>query len=206
MYLKSIEGTVLFEGRFHSIKQGLEMAVADKVDLKGVNLRRANLKNALLDGAKLEKACLWGACLTNADMSNCALSGADFRAANMKDACLAEADCSKVDFSGAYFSRTIIRHADLSGTRYSCPSIFTLDLNEANSLKRSVYSHRGEVDCDISRAPVIVRGLEKPLVFMDDKILIGTQLRNIDQKEMIYNFILAQTSLAKMMPKQSDSR
>jgi uncharacterized protein YjbI with pentapeptide repeats len=191
MYLKSINEEILFEGRFHSIKQGLEMAVADKVDLKGVNLRKANLKNALLDDAKLDGACLWGARLDKADMTGCDLTGADLRTAHLRDTCLAEARCVNADFRGAYFSRAILRGADLSHTRYSCPSFLMLDLTEIASLKKAIYSHRGEVDCDLSKAPITICGLEKPLVFVDDKVLIGTELKDIDLKEMIYNFIHA---------------
>ncbi len=204
MYLKSLSGKILFEGRFHSVRQGVEMAIAEGVNLSGANLRKANLLNAMMDGANLKGACFWGANLTGADMAGCDLSQADFRTASLAGVCLAQADATKADFSGAYFSRTIIREADLTQTRFSCPSLFTLDLNEAGSLKNAIYCHRGEVDCDLSMMPIVIRGLEKPLVFMGDKVLIGTELNQSPIKEMIFNFLKAQTSPEKIPLKQSD--
>jgi uncharacterized protein YjbI with pentapeptide repeats len=186
MYLKSVSGKILFEGRFTNVCKGVEMAVADNCNLEGINLRQVNLSGGDLDGANMPGACLWGANLNGTDLSGANLKAADIRTANLPDSCLAESDCSGADFSGAYFSRTIVRDADLSNTRFSCPSLFTLDLAEARTLAGAVYCHRGEVDCDLSHAPLIIRGLSRPLVFMDDAVLVGQECRKMALRQVIY--------------------
>lgn len=173
MYLKSVKGKILYRGNFTSLKKGLEMAVEDNVDLSDIDLRHANLANAQIDGAQMHGACLWGANLNEANMSEGVFTEVDFRTANCLGTCLADSNCTGADFSGAYFSRTICRDANLSNTRFSCPSLFSLNLVEVKSLKGAIYSHWGEVDCDISHAPLVIRGLEKPLIFMDDCLLFG---------------------------------
>ena len=173
MYLKSVQGEVLYRGNFSSIKKGVEMAVEEKIDLSNIDLRHANLANAQIDGAKMNGACFWGANLNEANLAEGTFKQADFRTANCLGTCLAETDCTGADFSGSYFSRTICRDAVLTDTRFSCPSLFSLNLVEVKSLKGAIYSHWGEVDCDLSHAPLVIRGLEKPLIFMDDCLLLG---------------------------------
>lgn len=191
MYLKSIKGKILFEGRFPSIKKGVEMAVESKTDLSAIDLRGANLMGAQMDHALMPQACFWGANLNSANMSGGDFSGSDFRTANFANSCLAESDCTGADFSGAYFSSTIFRQADLSNTRFSCPSIFSIDLVDAAALTGAIYSHLGEEECDLSHAPLIIRGLERPLIFMDDTVLIGTKAIKIPMREAILESILA---------------
>ena len=55
-------------------------------DLRGADLRSANLANAYLRGADLEHANLRGANLTGADLEYATLRGAKLRGANLEDA------------------------------------------------------------------------------------------------------------------------
>ena len=185
MYLKSVSGKIIYEGRFTNIRKGVEMALADNCPLNGINLRQANLAGAQLDGAQMQDSCLWGANLNGANLAGVDFSNADFRTANLLNCCLAESNCSGVNFSGAYFSRTIFRDTDLSNTRFSCPSLFTLDLSDVMTLSGAVYCHQGEVDCDLSHAPLIIRGLKKPLVFMDDSVLVGADIKKIALRDVV---------------------
>lgn len=199
MYLKSTAGKILFEGRFSSLKKGVEMAVEAGVVLAKIDLRYANLMGAQMDGAIMPEACLWGANLNNSNMSAGDFTGADFRTANFVDTCLAESCCSGTDFSGAYFSRAIFRQTDLSGARFSCPSIFSIDLVEARTLENAVYSHMGEVDCDLSHAPLIIKGLPQTLIFMDDTVLVGTKCLKIPMRENILQSLLQPIENIKIM-------
>ena len=173
MYLKSITGEVIFEGYFHTVKRAMEAAVREHVCLDGVDLRNTNLSQANLDGAQMKGVCLWGANLTGVNMSGVEMAGADCRNANFKDCCLAESDCSKTDFRGSYFSNSVLRQTDLSDAKFSCPSIFNNNLYEVGNLHGAVYSHKGEVECDMSQTPIIIHGVEKPIILLKDKILIG---------------------------------
>lgn len=199
MYLMSTKGKILYEGRFPSIRKGVEMAIEDHCILDDINLRKANLAGAHMDGARMKNACFWGANLGNANMAEGDFTGADFRTANCLDTCFAESNCHNANFSGTYFSRTIFRSADLSSTRFSCPSIFSIDLYDVKTLEGAIYSHLGEVDCDLSHAPLIIRGLQKPLIFMDDSVLIGTDLQKITARETIIKNLTHQFSKQKLL-------
>lgn len=191
MYLKSVDGKILFDGRFANIKEGVEQAVEQKFDLSKVDLRQANLSGAQIDGAYMPGACFWGANLSNANMTEGNFQNSDFRMAHLPDTCMADVNCNGVDFSGAYFSRTILYNADLSEARFSCPSIFSIDLAQARHMKEAVYDHLGEIECKMSHAPLIIRGLIKPLIFMDDTVLIGQEARKIMLRNDILNAIFS---------------
>ena len=190
MYLKSIRGDVLFEGTSLSLKRDLETAVNKGVCLDFIDLRGINLSNLCLDGAQMKGACFWGANLSNTDMSQGDFSHSDFRTASFSNSCLAESDFNSCDFSGSYFSQTIITGALLEKTLFSCPSIFSLALSEVKSLSGALYNHQGEVECDLSSAPLVIQGFEKQLVFMKDSILIGADLKKNSAKPLIKTILL----------------
>lgn len=199
MFLKSTTGKILYEGQFSSVRKGVERAIEDHCILDGIDLRKANLAGASMDGARMRGACFWGANLGKADMSEGDFEGADFRTANLLDTCLAESNCHEANFSGAYFSRTIVIAADLSETVFSCPSIFSVDLQEAETLRGAVYNHLGETECDLSHAPLIIRGLQKPLVFMDDSVLVGTTIKKIAIREQVLGALNHQVAEKKLL-------
>jgi uncharacterized protein YjbI with pentapeptide repeats len=176
MYLKSISGDVLFEGYFRTVKRAVEAAVREDVCLDGINLRNANLAQVNLDNAQIQGACLWGANLTGANMSEINLKNADCRNAIFKDACLAEANLSQCDFRGSYFSQTLFAGADLSYTKFSCPSIFHSKIHEAQSREGAIYTHKGEYDCDLSHTPIVINGAPKPVVILKDDVFVGDVL------------------------------
>ena len=202
MYLKSVDGKILFEGRFSNVRQGVEQAVEKNVDLTFVDLRAANLSGAQMDRAQMPYACLWGANLNGANMAEGNFKEADFRTANFLDTCLAEADCSDANFDGSYFSRTILTHSNLQRAQFSCPSIFTTDLSHTATMQGAIYSHLGEVDCDLSHAPLIIQGLPKPVIFMDDCLLIGSEYKKIALREIVLAAILEQEPIKNMIINQ----
>ena len=73
------------------LKQGCKKAVLD-YNLRGADLRGADLSNANLRDADLSNANLRDANLRGADLSNANLWGADLRGANLRDADLSGAD------------------------------------------------------------------------------------------------------------------
>lgn len=178
MKLVSLQGKTLFEGRFSTLRRCVEAAIDDNIDLTGVNLRRARLRHACLDGGRLAGACLWGAQLAHAQMSGADFTGADFRLSDLKDACLAQSSCRGCDFRGAYFTGAIVRDSYFDAAEFSCPSIFSVPWEEAASLKGAVYWHKGEVPCALSRAPLVISGLPRRVVMMQNHVLIGTELRS----------------------------
>jgi hypothetical protein len=199
MYLKSVSENILYEGRFSSVKKGVEMAVADNVDLAGINLRCANMAHANLDNAKMGKACLWGANLSHTDLCGADLQGADFRTAHLLHSCLVEANCNEADFKGAYFVKTILTRAKLSGAEFSCPSVFNVNLNEAALLDGAVYYHMGEIGCDLSSPPLVIQGLVQPVILMKDKAVIGSVIQEVSLRDLVFNFIQSQLSAQEIL-------
>ena len=84
------------------------------VDLKGINLQGANLKDADLSGVDFICANLQGADLTDARCSY-----ADFTNAHLQCADLTGARCSDVDFTNAQLQRAILTNTRLSDANFT---------------------------------------------------------------------------------------
>ena len=93
-------GEILIEKEVKTIKELVEIAIKEKIILRGADLYEAYLREADLRGAYLRGADLYRAYLYRAD-----LRGADLREADLCEAYLREAD---------------LRGADLRGTKLNC--------------------------------------------------------------------------------------
>lgn len=138
--IKDYGDRVLFEHdeENNTLKNTLEVAVRNKIDLSGAKLEWAELKGAKpvmkiglsqssplsildpLEWAKLDGAKLKGAKLDETNFQGANLSGADLSGANLFGADLSWVDLSRADLRGANLSEadlreTVFRMADLSG-------------------------------------------------------------------------------------------
>jgi uncharacterized protein YjbI with pentapeptide repeats len=148
--IKSIGGDILFEFKKenNTIKDTVEEAVKQKVNLsyasliganlheadlcfahlRGADLRHTNLRMANISWADLSGANLSGASLYDAKLNRANLSGADLRYANLSFVCLRGADLRKAYLSGANLRLPNLSWADLSGAEnipyipLNCPS------------------------------------------------------------------------------------
>ena len=75
--IKSLAGSVLFEGDFGSLAEALIAAVKHGAYLYGANLNGANLNGANLEGANLEGANLKGAYLKGANLEGAKISSSE---------------------------------------------------------------------------------------------------------------------------------
>lgn len=152
--IKSICGKILFEfeKENNTIKDTLENAVKQKVnlsgaDLCGANLQDANLGNAILfesdlcganlQGADLRDADLYGAAigranLQGADLRRTCLSSADLGDANLQDADLSHADLTYANLSGAHLRRACLSWAALRWVNLSFANLSYANLTYAN--------------------------------------------------------------------------
>jgi len=121
-------------------------------------------------------------------LSGCDLTSVDFRLSNLKDACLALSECQYTDFSGVFFSKTIIGGVNFSGCKFSCPSVFSIDLSLAASLEKARYILDGEIECELTKPPITIYGLESPLVIMNGCLLSEGEVKNLNNKN-IYQYV-----------------
>lgn len=166
---------VLFSGAFTGMRQCIEAAVAAGVSLARADLRHADLAHASIDGADLRGADLTGASLYGVNLSEADLSAACVREADLSLACLADARLVAVDFTGSHFAGVILAGAQIDACRFSCPSAFTLPFADA-ALGRNHYTHDGLQSLAFTTAPVVVTGLPRRIVLLDDAVLVGTRL------------------------------
>ena len=94
-------GSVLFEGKFGSLKLTVQAAVSSGADLSGADLSGADLSGAYLSGAYLSGAYLSGANLIGANLYGANLYGANLSRANLSGADLSGANLSGANLSGA---------------------------------------------------------------------------------------------------------
>ena len=113
----------------HAHKKWLESGGEEglRADLRGANLRGANLSYADLRGANLRGADLSYADLRGADLSSANLRGADLRGANLSSANLRGAD-----LRGANLSYADLRNADLRNADLRSANLCGADLRGAN--------------------------------------------------------------------------
>ncbi len=102
--IKSIAGSILFEGDFSCVKNAVLAAIKSSADLRSADLSYADLRSADLSYANLRSADLRYADLRSADLSSANLSYANLSYANLSSANLRSADLRYADLSYANLS------------------------------------------------------------------------------------------------------
>ena len=119
--IKTFCGKILFEfeKENNTIKDTIEEAVKQKVNLCDADLRGADLQCALLCGVNLRGAFLQGADLRRADLRWTNLRGTYLCGANLRWADLYGADLSKSNLRWANLQGALIREANLCSASLS---------------------------------------------------------------------------------------
>ena len=174
---------VLFEGKFISFKACLERAIQDRINLRHADLKNTNLMNANLDDAQLSHADFSGANLTGANLSESELQKATYINSVLYNTCLAYSDLRQSNFDGASFGATDITGCDISFSRFSTLSCFSLDFFNVKHMRDCCFVNHDGILSRMSRPPVVIRGLQSlPVVFMDrhirttDKIITDQEI------------------------------
>lgn len=173
-------GKILHDGSFQSIKACAEDAAQSGIPLDGADMRRANLINAALDGARLRGARFDGANLMGANLSEADLSGTNFRDAGLQNACLCFSTMNDCAFTGASFGGTDIAGAHIAHGLFDTLSAFTLNFRDAAQLSGCRFKNPDETLCLFSRPPVVLAGLQYPVILMDRHIKIGAMALSHD--------------------------
>ena len=159
--IKSIFGKILFEYTKlnNTVKDTLEVAVKNNVNLSNADLRDANLSNADLSNAILRYANL-----SNADLSNAILRYANLLNADLYNANLSNANLSNVHLSSADLSSANLSNADLSNAILRYANLLNADLSKAN-LSNAILSNANLRYANLSNAEKIRKGviIDKPV-------------------------------------------
>ena len=154
--------TVLYTSNKETLKEALEEAVKNKVnlggadlecanlrgaDLRDANLQNANLRIANLRGAYLQGVNLGGANLLYANLVGANLEGADLRDANLQDANLRGANLENANLGGANLLYVNLGGANLRGTNLLYANLENADLKGAK-----------EIDLVIARTRILSDG------------------------------------------------
>ena len=168
-------GEVLFSGWFDSLKSCVEAAVRDHINLDGVDLRGANLSCANLDDGQFAGANFTDANLNGANLSESIFDNAIMKSADLSHACLALSSVLNVNMDGASFGQTDVTDAVISGCQFSCPSVFTTSFYRAAKFHSCSYIH-GEIGAlSMSKPPVVINGLVRDIVYLDNIVKIGME-------------------------------
>ena len=119
--IKSVFGDVIFsfEKENNTIKDTLEYANLRGTDLRSADLEGADLRYANLRGANLRSADLEGADLKSADLRSADLEGADLKSADLRYANLRGANLRGADLKSANLGGADLEGADLRDVDYS---------------------------------------------------------------------------------------
>ena len=99
---------------------GLDLSFARlrELDLTGANLSRATLHFAQVSDVILDRASFRDAVVTRALFNSKSLVGADFQGANLAGASLSNANLTDANFAGADLTETWLHEAQLGGARF----------------------------------------------------------------------------------------
>lgn len=164
----------LFAGEYDSIKDCIEDAVRNEINLDYVDLRGVNLMNADLDEGMFNHARFDHANLTGANLSGTKLNGACFRNATLYNTCFCEAQLSGAQFFGASFGATDIDWADISKTCFDTLLALDLQFSDALLMQSALYYDRTGTICNLSHPPVVIKGLQNVVVLFDDHMKVGS--------------------------------
>lgn len=164
---------VLFDGYFDSLKSCIEQAIREHVDLSYVDLRHTNLACVTLDDAQMTGAQFHGTNLSGANLSEAVFDHANFSHCDLSDTCFCLSSLKDVNFDGASFSSTDMTNADIIRCQFSCESIFTVDLTRTATFQDCLFIHDHSLYTKMKRCPIVIQGLPKKLVILDDIVKIG---------------------------------
>jgi hypothetical protein len=75
--------------------------------------------------------------------------------------------------SGASFGNTDVTDAVITGCQFSCPSVFTVLFARAALFSHCSYLHIDKGIFPMNRAPIIIQGLNRDVVYLDNTVKIG---------------------------------
>lgn len=171
---------LLFEAKAVCMKECLEKAVWDKVNLDYVDLSNCNLCDINLDDAQIHYANFRGCTLVGANMSEGSFKGCDFSNALLHGACLNESDFGQAAFIYTRFGDTDCAGTNFEGTVFAGVSALELKFQECLSMTNCLYYHHDGKAYPMSRPPLVIKGLPYLLALLNKHYIKGSEIKSSD--------------------------
>jgi hypothetical protein len=169
--------------------------VLSGADLRDAMLMRSDLKEVDLTNAKLNSANFRGARLERANLSNTEAGWTIFCGANLSSATLDNADLTCSDFYGANLKDASLRGADLSYARFIETNLEGADLEGASIYGISAWRLKLE---GANQSRLVIRCHDEPVITVDD-LEIAQWVYVLINNERIRNVIDGITSKAVLI-------
>lgn len=166
--IRHSDNTIIYEGTHPTPQSALEHALKKNLSLSGANLSNLNLSHINLDGADLSHCLIDNTNLTGANLSETNLTGTKIFNSDLTLATLCASTLHETDFTNSSFASTLLTDATLNACHFTCPSALTLPFYEAILTGPNTYHQH-----IFTAPPIVITGLPKRLVFLDDIIFIG---------------------------------
>lgn len=177
--LRSKQHGLIYEGSHDRIKSTVETAIQEKIDLTGIDLTGMDLRNINLDGIHLANADFSNSDLSGANISEAKLESCDFSGATLFDTCFCYSEITSCLFKDSRFGLTDFSQAFLSHSVFSGFSALSVSFRNAELRMGNIFCHEGD-KIPLGMAPLHLQGLNFPVTFFGEKILIGNDLFEID--------------------------
>lgn len=174
-------GRILFAGQYKTIKHALEAAIAQGVDLAGIELKDCNLEHANMDDAQFSNAVFFRCNMRRANLSEAKLDRARFLDCDLSEACLSYASLRQTNLIETPVTRVDMAGAWVENMIFSCPSALSLNFVDCKKFRNSVYIHNGHIHCLMTKQPVTIKGLKYDVTLMSDHIKVGCLVRRYDE-------------------------
>ena len=161
--IKSIFGKILFtyEKEYATIKDAVEQAIKENVDLSNSDLRNSDLSNSDL---------------RNSDFSYSDLRNSDFSNSNLRNS----------DFSYSDLSNSDLSYSDLSNSDLSNSDLRNSDFSYSN-LRNSDFSYSNFSNSENKKTSFLPLFCKWSFSIIGDKIQIGCEQKNIEEWDLFFN-------------------
>jgi hypothetical protein len=164
---------VIFEGYFSSVKECVEEAINKRVKLDYVDLSGQNLSCANMDDGSFHRANFSHSNLMDANLSECDFTDANFSYADLTSACIAISVTKGCRFYQTSFCMTDVTDAVVKNCVFSCPSVFDVAFARSQHFGNNIFYAEGQGSYVMNEPPIVIHGLCRPVVFIDDMVKIG---------------------------------
>lgn len=162
---------IIFQCKNSNIKECIEIAIQQNIDLNGADLRNKDLRNINLDGAKLHNVQFQNCDLTGANLSEADLDNCNFSYAKLIDCCISYSTLKNCYFKETTFAATDFAMATLYNCNFSGPSFRNTNFSDHTTLTECHYISENNNLCAVNQPPVTITGFNSPILLTDNHII-----------------------------------